>query len=178
MAEGHAFEQIEGLICFLSLLFWVYLYCYIASEITTNLAQIGELAYQSNWHSYPSEVQTCARMMIRRAQVRFEFDGLSLFYCNMATFATVWMIFPNEEFHFNLIFNWFVDFTLGYLILLDDEGNEPKIKMKPIFERRSVFALYTSNKDYNRYLHIFTLFKGIKCLNFHVCSCIFAVYWQ
>lgn len=89
MAERHSFERMEGLLCLIIYSLLIFLYCYIASEITTNLAGIGEAAYRSKWNNYPSEVQKCVLLMIRRAQVPFEFNGLDLFYCNMATFATV-----------------------------------------------------------------------------------------
>lgn len=82
-------DTIEGLLCVPLALFWVFIYCHLSSRTSNQLIAFGDVAFQSCWYKYPIELRKYLTLTIARGQVRFNFSGLNIFYCNTATFATV-----------------------------------------------------------------------------------------
>lgn len=78
-----------GVFCVSLALCSVFIYCHFATQISERLNAFGLIAFQSYWFKYPIELRKYLTLTIARSQMRFNFTGLNIFYCNTATFATV-----------------------------------------------------------------------------------------
>lgn len=70
-------------------LFWMFLYCYIATRIAITFVWIGQAVHESYWYNYPVAVQQCLRLIIRRSQRPLKLNGLNIIQCNLEAFVSV-----------------------------------------------------------------------------------------
>lgn len=57
--------------------------------LTTNAANIGDIAYDALWYERPSKEQFVIQMIMQRAQKTFELKGMGVFVCSLQTFLMV-----------------------------------------------------------------------------------------
>lgn len=83
------FVFIQAVFSIFASIFWMFLYCYFATQICTTLSRLGQVAYHSTWDDYPIEFRKYLILIIGRAQISPQFNGLKIFNCDMETFANV-----------------------------------------------------------------------------------------
>ncbi|XP_031617477.1 odorant receptor 4-like [Contarinia nasturtii] len=70
-------------------LVWPTLFCYSASDVIDKIANIGDIAYDSNWYHYPPELRKHIILIIARSQEDIIFSGLSLIGCSVEVFGNL-----------------------------------------------------------------------------------------
>lgn len=90
--ELNDFLSIETLIALINLicvLMPMVIYCYLSEWVTSDLMEIGEIFYNSNWHRLPNKEQRLVALSIGQAQRVFRLRGLGLIDCSLAVFSSV-----------------------------------------------------------------------------------------
>lgn len=62
---------------------------YFGQMLHSNLINLSELIYQSDWYQYPRSVQRFVRLMIMRAQKQFYISAYGILSCHLENFAGV-----------------------------------------------------------------------------------------
>lgn len=75
--------------CTFVAVFWIFIYCFLASKITALLEMFEDVANQSVWYKYPIELRKAIIFINCLTQKQNHFHGFGLLYCNMQTFASV-----------------------------------------------------------------------------------------
>lgn len=70
------------------LLILIFTYCYRSECVTTDLLEIGDHFYNSEWYRLPVKQQRLLALPIDRAHSEFRFKGLGLFNCSLAVFSS------------------------------------------------------------------------------------------
>lgn len=70
-------------------LFWPYLLCDSATSATLTVAQLGGIAYSSEWYKYPPNVRKYVVLIIVRSQEPVYFTGLKIIPCTLEVFMKV-----------------------------------------------------------------------------------------
>lgn len=71
------------------LLILIFTYCYRSECVTTDLLEIGDNFYNSEWYRLPVKQQQLLALPIERAHSEFRFKGLGLLNCSLAVFSSV-----------------------------------------------------------------------------------------
>lgn len=116
--------MIEVISCIFIGIFWMFIYCYHATEITANLKRMGDIAYNSKWYDYhPMEVRKYIILMIQHSQIPFQFHGLHIFHCDLETFGNVRAYFWFISFQCCVLvcygFRFFADTTTNLFVLFN-----------------------------------------------------------
>lgn len=83
---GETFYPMAVIISELETLF---IFFYFGQMCHSNLINLGDLIYKSDWHHYPHSVQRCVLMMIMRAQQPFYISAYGIIRCDLETFLAV-----------------------------------------------------------------------------------------
>lgn len=67
----------------------LYLYCYYGNRSTTDYAKMAHYLYESNWYTYPAELQKYFKMMIENAQLPLFYHGFRIVQLNLETYLKV-----------------------------------------------------------------------------------------
>lgn len=71
-----------------------FIYCYLSERLTTNLLDIGENFYKSNWYLLPTELKFLLIYPIQSTQREFRLKCIGLFDCSLSVFGVVSSFFP------------------------------------------------------------------------------------
>lgn len=63
--------------------------CLFGNILTSNLALVADLAYDSQWYTYPTRTQLYLAFMIRSAQTPFWISAFGIMPCTLENFAAV-----------------------------------------------------------------------------------------
>lgn len=84
--------NVDILFCFVTLLTALsstFIYCYYADKVTSNLVEIGDIFYRSEWYMLSPKIQKLVILPIQIAQRPFRFSGYGIVDCSQAIFGTV-----------------------------------------------------------------------------------------
>lgn len=70
-------------------LFWSFVFCYMATFSSNQVASISDIAYHVNWTEYPQIYRKYVLLIIFRSQSPGCFTGLKMFQCTLGTFVSV-----------------------------------------------------------------------------------------
>lgn len=71
----------------------MYQYCHLSEGITTDMMEIGDIFYASEWFRLPAKKQRLLVLPIGRAHREFRLRGLGLFDCSLPVYSAVKHIF-------------------------------------------------------------------------------------
>lgn len=84
--------SVEKLNAFLDLfveLLLLFMYCYFSEYLTSDLLEVGDNFYNSDWYQLPAKEQQLLTLPIRRAQRVFRLKGCGLFDCSLPVLSSV-----------------------------------------------------------------------------------------
>lgn len=84
--------SIEAMNAFLNLLLVLlltFMYCYLSECLTSDLLEIGDIFYNSEWYQLDVKNQRVLTLPIGRAQRVFRLRGVGLFDCSLSVFSKV-----------------------------------------------------------------------------------------
>lgn len=84
--------RVETLFAFINItliMMIMFTYCLLSERITSDLLEIGDVFYNSEWYRLPFKEQRLLVLPIGRAQRVFRLSGLGLITCSLAVFLTV-----------------------------------------------------------------------------------------
>lgn len=67
----------------------LFLLCLFGNILTSNLALVADMAYDSQWYNYPIRIQMYLAFMIRSAQAPFWISAFGIMPCTLENFAAV-----------------------------------------------------------------------------------------
>lgn len=67
----------------------LFIFFYFGHILTTQLLNLCDLIYYSEWYRYPLKVQQCIPIMLQRSQKRFYISGYGIMACNLENFLGV-----------------------------------------------------------------------------------------
>lgn len=72
-------------------------YFYFGQMCHSNLIELNDTIYQSEWHRYPRRVKYCVQFIIMRAQKPFYISAYGLVHCRLENFVSVSCVYSMEE---------------------------------------------------------------------------------
>lgn len=75
--------------CFNYGLSWSYLLCYSATSTTLDVANVGNVVYNSRWYEFPLTVRKSIILILIRSQSPVYFTGFKLIRCTLESFMQV-----------------------------------------------------------------------------------------
>lgn len=94
-----------------------YIYCYLSEQITSDLVDIGDIFYGSDWYGMPVKFQKLVALPILRSQREIQLSGLELIDCTLTIYLSVSLEFPF------LSISWLrMRYFSENLLIIDDYG--------------------------------------------------------
>lgn len=96
IVELNGLFSMETLVAFIdttAVIMLMLIYSYLSECLTTDLLEISDIFYNSEWYQLPANKQRFLVLPIGRAQRVFRLRGLGLFDCSLAVFGSVNIIF-------------------------------------------------------------------------------------
>lgn len=81
--------------CLLCALFWPALICSFGTFATDRIESVGDIAYDSNWYAYPTEVRKHVMLIIGRSQEPVYFMGYGVVRATLEVFGKVDSCIPD-----------------------------------------------------------------------------------
>lgn len=82
-------ETLNALLDIVFILALLFTYCYLSECMTSDLLEIGDIFYNSEWYRLRVKEQKLMAFPIQRAQSVFRLKGLGLLDCSLAVFSSV-----------------------------------------------------------------------------------------
>lgn len=64
-------------------------YCHLSEGLTTDMLEIADIFYESEWYRLPVKQQRLMTLPIGRAQREFRLSAMGLFDCSLAVYSSV-----------------------------------------------------------------------------------------
>lgn len=64
--------------------------CYFANMTSDLVTHTSYAAFESDWYTYPMDIQKFIILIVRRAQNPVKFKGLNVIDCTVETYGKVW----------------------------------------------------------------------------------------
>lgn len=99
------FEFLGTFSSIIVILIQLIIYCHLSENVTNDLAQTGDVFYESQWFPLPVKLQKVYILPILRSQKDFRVTGLGIIECSLRVFASVRLtLLRCEKFWFNIFF--------------------------------------------------------------------------
>lgn len=69
-----------------------YVYCYFAERVTEKAYDISDFVYETLWYKMPPKEQKLMKLIIVRAQKKFQMTGFGLIECSLVQLLTVRLV--------------------------------------------------------------------------------------
>ncbi|XP_050457544.1 odorant receptor 4-like [Cataglyphis hispanica] len=80
---------ITYLIIFMSMMFNIFIFCYIGELVTEQCKKVGEAAYMINWYQLPRKTVLGLILVLIRSSIVIKITGGKIFHMSIATFGDV-----------------------------------------------------------------------------------------
>lgn len=90
-------KSVDMILFLVFLMSWLYVagaftYCWFGSTTTENFLCYANVIYESQWYTYPIDLQNCLRLFVANAQRPRVFQGIGMIDLNLMAFAKVRML--------------------------------------------------------------------------------------
>ncbi|KAL0117037.1 hypothetical protein PUN28_010123 [Cardiocondyla obscurior] len=80
---------ITYLIVLTSMMFNIFIFCYIGDLVTDQCKKVGEAAYMTNWYKLPHKTMLCLILIILRSSIVIKITAGKIFHMSISTFGDV-----------------------------------------------------------------------------------------
>lgn len=113
-----------NLVALFASLLWPYMFCNFANSVTERMLLLGDVAFGSDWYTYPPKLQKYIVLIIARSNKPVFFSGLGLIRATLETFGKVRclkcampLIYSKQCFKFGNIYLQLLKSSTSYYVL-------------------------------------------------------------